>query len=34
MKYGKKNKKNARLDIFAVVLLNIQDFPEYDPVSL
>ena len=34
MKYGKKNKKNTRLVILAVVLLNIMDFHEYFPVSL
>jgi hypothetical protein len=34
MKYGKENKKYARSGIFAAVLLNIQDFLEYDPVAL
>ena len=34
MKYGKKDTKYARLDILAVVLLKIQDFLEYDTVSL
>jgi hypothetical protein len=32
LKCGKENKINARLDILAVVLLNIQDFLEYDSV--